>query len=109
MRRFDPLPPVSPHFVSFAWRYHRCVRASSPSVPDAGPRIILELVSRCLQPAETTGTAGSPKFPGNPCDHSLMLLRPRRDQAGSVGPGVSCLTRPPHLTTTKAHRDRSEE
>jgi len=33
------------------------------------------------------------------------VLRPRCDQAGSMGPGVSCLTRPPPLTTTKAHHD----
>src|ERR1700722_4207823 len=105
MRRCDSLSPVSPHFVSFAWRYHRCAHVSSPTAPDAGPRISLELVSRYLPPALTMEAAGSPKFPGNPSDHSLMLLRPRRDQAGSVGPGVSCLTRPPHLTTTKAQRD----
>ena len=70
MRRSDSLPPFSPHFVSFAWRYHRCVRRSSPSAPDAGPWIILELVSRYLRPAVRVETAGSPKFPGNPCDHS---------------------------------------
>ena len=30
MRCCDSLPPISPRFVSFAWRYHRCVRGSSP-------------------------------------------------------------------------------
>src|SRR5208337_4051852 len=29
-------PPISPRFVSFAWRYHRCVRGSSPSGPGRG-------------------------------------------------------------------------
>ena len=33
------------------------------------------------------------------------VLRPRRDQAGSVGPCVSCLTRPPRLTRTRAHHE----
>src|SRR5208337_237204 len=33
-RRSDSLPSLSPHFVSFAWRYHRCVRGSSPQAPD---------------------------------------------------------------------------
>src|SRR3954471_22517755 len=32
-----------------------------------------------------------------------MFLRPRRDRAGSVGPGASCLARPPRLTKTRAH------
>src|SRR3954447_22604621 len=34
-----------------------------------------------------------------------MFLRPRRDQAGSMGPSVSCLTRPPRLTKTRAHSE----
>jgi hypothetical protein len=34
MRRCDPLPPISPHFVSFVWRYHRGVPHSSPSAQD---------------------------------------------------------------------------
>src|SRR5208337_786785 len=49
-------------------------------------------------------TAGSPKFPGNPRDHSPCSPTP-------VGPGrlsrpwVSCLARPPRLTTTRAHHE----
>ena len=34
MRCCDSLPPISPRFVSFAWRYHRCVPCSSPSAQD---------------------------------------------------------------------------
>ena len=48
--RYDFLPPFSPHFVSFAWRYHSSARVSPaprPSVPRAG---LLELVTRYLQP-----------------------------------------------------------
>src|SRR3954452_22565375 len=48
--------------------------------------------------------------PGLPSSRETLatirpVLRPRRDRAGSVGPGVSCPTRPPPLTTTKAHHD----
>ncbi len=36
MGRCDSLPSISPHFVSFAWRYHRFVPRSSPSASDVG-------------------------------------------------------------------------
>ena len=35
MRRSDPLPPVSPRFVAFAWRYHRGAGALLPATADA--------------------------------------------------------------------------
>jgi hypothetical protein len=38
----DSLPPFSPRFVSFAWRYHCCDSGSSPAAPVAGPWISLE-------------------------------------------------------------------
>ncbi len=44
MRCCNSLPPISPRFVSFAGRYHRCVRGSSPPAPDAEPWINRELV-----------------------------------------------------------------
>src|SRR5208337_5299657 len=34
MGRSDSLPPISPHFVSFAWRYRRFVPCSSPPARD---------------------------------------------------------------------------
>ena len=34
MRRSDSLPSLSPHFVSFAWRYRRFVPGSSPQARD---------------------------------------------------------------------------
>ena len=70
MGRCDSLPSISPHFVSFAWRYHRFVPSFVPISLGRGLRINLELVSRCLRPAVTMETARSPKFPGNPHDHS---------------------------------------
>src|SRR5271157_3400921 len=65
MERSDSLPLISPHFVSFAWRYHR----SSPVRPhQLGTElwINLELVSRDSKPAVTTETTGSLRFPSDP-------------------------------------------
>ena len=36
MRRSDSRPPISPHFVAFAWRYHPCA-LFAPSGRDARP------------------------------------------------------------------------
>src|SRR3974377_2477776 len=49
-------------------------------------------------------TAGSPKFPGNPRDHSPCSPTPVGPGRLS-GPRVSCLARPPRLTRTRAHRE----
>jgi hypothetical protein len=69
MRHFDSLASFSPRFVSFAGRYHRCVPCSSPSAQDlAGDQP--GVGQPVLQPAVTLETPGSPKFPGNPRDHS---------------------------------------
>ena len=68
MGHCDSLPPISPRFVSFAWRYHRCVPCSSPSAQDLAvdhPGVF----NPVLLPAGTMETARSPKFPGNPNDH----------------------------------------
>ncbi len=70
MGRCDSLPPISPRFVSFAWRYHRCVRCSSPSAPDARPRIILELVGGISDRLARWRRQGLPSSRRNPCDHS---------------------------------------
>jgi hypothetical protein len=48
--RYDFLPPVSPRFVSFAWRYHSSARVSlarGQALPRAG---LQELVTRYLRP-----------------------------------------------------------
>ena len=69
MRHCDSLTPISPRFVSFAWRYHRGVPCSSPAAQDLAvdqPGVGKPV----LRPAITMETAGSPKFPGNPRDHS---------------------------------------
>src|SRR5271157_2348410 len=70
MRCCDSLPPISPHFVSFAWRYHRCVRGSSPPAPDAEPWINLELVGGISSRLARWKRQGLPSSRRNPCDHS---------------------------------------
>jgi hypothetical protein len=70
MGRSDSLPPVSPHFVSFAWS------AKGGFVPCSSPPARDRAVDQPgvgkpeLQPAVTMETARSPKFPGN-----LMIIR----------------------------------
>src|SRR5271157_231677 len=49
-------------------------------------------------------TAGSPKFPGNPRDHSPCSPTPVGPSRLSR-PWVSCLARPPRLTRTRAHHE----
>ena len=70
MGRCDSLPPFSPHFVSFAWRYHRFVPYSSPPARDKRAVDQPGVGKPGLQPAVTMETARSPKFPRNPYDHS---------------------------------------
>ena len=70
MRCCDSLPPISPRFVSFAWRYHRCVRCSSPPAPDAEPWINLELVGGISSRLARWKRQGLPSSRRNPCDHS---------------------------------------
>src|SRR5208282_5605555 len=70
MRCCDSLPPISPRFVSFAWRYHRCVRCSSPPAPDAEPWINLELVGGISSRLARWKRQGLPSSRRYPCDHS---------------------------------------
>ena len=70
MRCCDSLPPISPRFVSFAWRYHRCVRGSSPPAPDAEPWINLELVGGISSRLARWKRQGLPSSRRYPCDHS---------------------------------------
>src|SRR5262249_31352839 len=56
-----------------------------------------------LQPAVTMEAARSPKFPGNPFDHSPCSSDPGVTRHADGSKCRSCLARPPRLTTTKAH------
>jgi len=71
MRRSDSLPPLPPHFVAFAWRYHGCTRVSFPWSPGA-PTTSLELVTRYLPPGSAVEATGPPRFLENPCGRVLL-------------------------------------
>ena len=70
MGHSDSLPSISPHFVSFAWRYHRFVPSSSPPGSGREPWINLELVSRCSSRQSRWRRQGLPSSRGTRCDHS---------------------------------------
>src|SRR5271157_1348883 len=76
MRCCDSLPPISPRFVSFAGRYHRCVRCSSPPAPDAEPWINRELVGGISSRLARWKRQGLPSSRRNPCDHSPYSSNP---------------------------------
>jgi hypothetical protein len=62
-RRYDFLPLIPPHFVSFAWRYLGRTRLSS--LPGGRVRRQgLELLTRCLQPGRCRGNDRSSQVPG---------------------------------------------
>ena len=87
-KRSDSPSPVSPSFVAFARRYRRCVRSSSPTAPDARPRIIPELGQPVLPPRH-----GRRRGWGLPSSRGTLVvvrpvLRPRPDRAVPWGPGV---------------------
>ena len=72
-RYYETLRLPTAHFaalVSFAWRYHRCVRCSSPPAPDAEPWINLELVGGISSRLARWKRQGLPSSRRNPCDHS---------------------------------------
>jgi hypothetical protein len=115
--RYDFLPPISPRFVSFAWRYHSSARVSPArgrALPWAG---IPELVTRYLQPGfcqwkrqDLLRSWGTPLVllpcsptPAGPTHQAIMMRQrgPRTDHdegscirpfgAQSHGFGTGCL------------------
>ncbi len=78
-KRYDFLPPIPPHFVSFAWWYlgcTRCVRSST----DEYSRRSLELFTRYSRREFAEETTGSPKFLENPnCPFAHDPIRLRKD------------------------------
>ena len=83
-----------------ASRYHRSARSSLPSAVGGPPG-----ARRSRVPGSSAGlameTSGPLRFPGNPGGHCPCSSTP----AGSgrlSGPRVSCLTRPPRMSSTKA-------
>ena len=93
--RLDP-------FEFFTSRYHRVARGLLPSVVGVPPGA-RELSVPVSPSGLTMETSGSLRFLGNPGGHCPCSSTP----AGSgrlSGPRVSCLTRPPPVSTTKAPR-----
>ena len=64
MGRSDSLPPLSPHFVAFVWRYHPCVRFA-PSDRNARPGA-RGVGIPVPEPEVSVETAGSLRFPSDP-------------------------------------------
>ena len=78
-----PLPAIlSPHFVSFAWRYHRCDRCLSPIGPGRGA-VDHPGVGMPVSPAGLlSGDGRVSQVPRGALVIIRPALRPRRDQAG---------------------------
>ena len=86
----ETLPPVSPHFVAFAWRYHACAAAfrvrplAAPAAPrrtGGGPGVYC---AGCPIPALNVETTGLPRFLGNPGVGVPCSSTP----TGPAGPGL---------------------
>ena len=107
MKRCDFLPPVPPHSVAFAWRYHfgaSWFRSHRPRTQWRWTGGLL--VGDPPTPNNPVETAGSPKFLGNlNCSYALFFdsgrtarSSPRR--SGSMAP-VKGTTRAPALRLSK--------
>ena len=92
-----PSRPVSKFFTS---RYHRVARGLLPSVVGVPPGA-RELSVPVSPSGLTMETSGSLRFLGNPGGHCPCSSTPVGSGRLS-GPRVSCLTRPPPVSTTKA-------
>ena len=96
------LTAFSPHFVSFAWRYLGASAFRPRSAADAWPTDHPGVCcTGCSWSGFLQGTVRTSHV--KPVRSFAMFLRPRRDQAAHLDQGQDCLTRPPRLTTTRAH------
>ena len=87
-------------FDFFTSRYHRVARGLLPSVVGVPPGA-RELSVPVSPSGLTMETSGSLRFLGNPGGHCPCSSTPVGSGRLS-GPRVSCLTRPPPVSTTKA-------
>jgi hypothetical protein len=89
MRHCDSLTVLSPHFVSFAWRYLGVSAFRPRAAPDTKAHgSSRSLFDRSLHLRFSfKELPGSPKFPGNPRDHSPCSPTPARPSP-RLGPMV---------------------
>jgi hypothetical protein len=100
-RRYDSLPPIPPHFVSFAWRYRSGrLRLASAGGKRQTPADRDALVTRVPHtPGVSCGNDRASHVPGEPsCAYALLSDPGRTDASGHH----DAPTRPPHCTTTRA-------
>ena len=82
MRCYDSRPPIPPHFVSFAWRYHLGTLASLPSVRRAAPWAGGFCSPLRLPPSGSKGGDDrASHVPGEPPLCLCPALRPRQDRS----------------------------
>jgi hypothetical protein len=82
MRCSDFLTPLTPHFVTFVWRYHGTVRLFASTRSNA-PARTWGSSTRSPYPVLTVETAGSLRFLGNPA----VPMPCSRTPAGPHSPG----------------------
>ena len=98
--RYDFLPPVSPRFVAFAWRYHSqrsCFARTRPSAAAGGSPGVGHPVSPAGKLVSGNGRISY--VPGEPRLCSCPALRPRQDRR--IRP-LRCVGAAPAVSTTKA-------
>ena len=103
MGRSDSPSPVSPHFVSFAWRYHPLRLCLLPAAKTRG-RGHRGVGIRAPEPESGWRRLGLPGSRG-PLVVIVRALGPRRDSIGVVGPSVAYRARPPRQMKTRAPND----
>ena len=87
MSHYDFLGAFSPHFVAFMRRYLGTSEFRPRSASDAGPADHPGVCGTgCSRPVDFEEPSGSPKFPGNPLDHSPCSPTP-------AGSSTRCGTR----------------
>ena len=87
MSHYDFLGAFSPHFVAFMRRYLGTSEFRPRSASDAGPADHPGVCGTgCSRPVSFEEPSGSPKFPGNPLDHSPCSPTP-------AGSSTRCGTR----------------
>ena len=100
MGRSDPPPSFSTRFEFFTSQYHRFARGLLPSVVGVPPGA-RELSVPVSPSGITMETTGSLRFLGNPGGHCPCSSTPAGSGSWN-GPWLSCLTRPPPVSRTKA-------